>query len=187
MTDKLKTSCVSPEFVASFVNVFEPAQQLNGGEAYSVQMLIDEGADLEEMKQAVKNAIKNKWGDKPPKDLRSPFNYPDEDKIKQRPEYGGKIYVNAKNKNQQPGILAPDKSIIGESRRTEIYSGMVARAHLNAYAYDAAGNRGVAFGLNHIMKIRDGEPLGGRPQVEDAFAEVEVPKPANDNSDIYDL
>ncbi|MEM5819099.1 MAG: ssDNA-binding protein, partial [Desulfitobacterium hafniense] len=33
------------------------------------------------------------------------------------------------------------------------------------------GQRGVAVGLNNIVKIQDGEPLGGRVRAQDEFAD----------------
>jgi len=39
-------------------------------------------------------------------------------------------------------------------------SGDYIRVSVNAYAYDAAGNRGVAFGLNNVLFVERGEPLG---------------------------
>ena len=37
-------------------------------------------------------------------------------------------------------------------------------------AFSANGNRGIAAGLNNLQKVRDGEPLGGKPRAEDDFA-----------------
>ena len=43
----------------------------------------------------------------------------------------------------------------------EIYSGCYARAIINFYVYDRNGNKGISAGLNAIMKLYDGEALGG--------------------------
>jgi hypothetical protein len=49
-------------------------------------------------------------------------------------------------------------------------SGDFIRVSVNAYAYDAAGNRGVSFGLNNVLLDRKGEPLGGsRPSAAQEF------------------
>lgn len=45
--------------------------------------------------------------------------------------------------------------------RSEIYSGVYARVSLRSYAYNAAGNMGISFGLANVQKVADGEPLGG--------------------------
>jgi hypothetical protein len=41
-----------------------------------------------------------------------------------------------------------------------LQSGNYGAAELNFYGYDAAGNRGVAAGLNSVWITRKGEPLG---------------------------
>jgi hypothetical protein len=38
------------------------------------------------------------------------------------------------------------------------------------YSFNTNGNKGIAFGLNNLQKIRDGEPLGSRSRAEDDFA-----------------
>jgi len=52
----------------------------------------------------------------------------------------------------------------------EFYSGCYGAAVLNFYPYDANGNRGVAAGLNVVVKTRDGEKLGGGVNVEEALS-----------------
>lgn len=42
------------------------------------------------------------------------------------------------------------------------------------YAYDVNGNRGVACGLNNIMKYKDDERLGGRASAESDFADLDM-------------
>ena len=42
------------------------------------------------------------------------------------------------------------------------------------FGYDVSGNRGVACGLNNIMKFKDGERLGGRSSAESDFADVSM-------------
>jgi hypothetical protein len=44
------------------------------------------------------------------------------------------------------------------------------RVSLNAYAYSQAGNNGVSFGLNNILLLKKGQPLGGsKPSAADDF------------------
>ncbi|WP_423787999.1 ssDNA-binding protein, partial [Klebsiella pneumoniae] len=38
--------------------------------------------------------------------------------------------------------------------------------------YEQSGNKGVAFGLQNLQKLRDGEPLGGRVPASKAFEAV---------------
>ena len=61
------------------------------------------------------------------------------------------------------------KAIIDPSR---VYAGVWAIIHTNCYAYDNKGNRGVAFGLEHVQIVRDDEPLDGRTKVDSAFKAI---------------
>lgn len=54
----------------------------------------------------------------------------------------------------------------------EIYSGVWAIVSVTFFGYDVSGNRGVACGLNNIMKFKDGERLGGRASAESDFADI---------------
>ena len=53
----------------------------------------------------------------------------------------------------------------------DLYSGCYGRASITFYAFNSNGNKGIACGLNNLMKTSDGEPLGGRSLAEDDFAE----------------
>ena len=63
----------------------------------------------------------------------------------------------------------------------EFYSGCWAIASVNAYAYDNAGNRGAAFGLLNLQKIKDDKPFGIHSKPEEDF------KPIGNSSSTDDL
>lgn len=55
----------------------------------------------------------------------------------------------------------------------EVWSGQLARASVRAFAYDNSGNRGVAFGLEHVQIVKtDMERMDGRRSAEQAFGDV---------------
>ena len=54
---------------------------------------------------------------------------------------------------------------------TEFYSGCYGKASINFYAYNTNGNKGIACGLNNLMKTKDGEALAGRAKAIDDFAD----------------
>lgn len=56
-------------------------------------------------------------------------------------------------------IVYGDKTPITDPQ--ELYSGCYGRAIINFYVYDTQGNKGISAGLNGVMKLYDGEPLGG--------------------------
>ena len=105
-----------------------------------------------------KQAGKAKFGGKVPANLKTPLRDGDED----RPDdevYAGKYFINA-NAKTKPGIIDKAGNPIIDS--TEFYSGCYGHASITFFAFNTSGNKGIACGLNNIMKTRDGESLGGR-------------------------
>ena len=45
--------------------------------------------------------------------------------------------------------------------KNEFYSGCYGKASITLYPYDASGTKGIAAGLNAVMKTEDGDKLGG--------------------------
>lgn len=99
------------------------------------------------------------------------------------PEYEGKWICSMKMTtqfdNRGPGVVDIRRAPI--VNRDDFYSGCYAIANINAYAYDNE-SKGVSFGLNHVMKMGDGEKLVNTVSAEDAFAEIDPSKYGFDNS-----
>jgi hypothetical protein len=159
----------------SYVNVWEP-KAINGGDdaKYSVSILIPKSdtAQIEAIKKDIEEAKvegKAKWGGKIPPKLKTPLRDGDEERPDD-PIYVGHYFINANSKDQ-PGIL--DRRKIRITTQSEFYSGCYGNVSVNFYAYDAAGNRGIACGLNNLQKVRDGECLGGKTRAEDDFDSYE--------------
>lgn len=172
----------SPKFRASFVWAFKPQPPMEGstGEPkYGVTMLFDEAARktpaYELMKKLALHAAKEKFGDKLKPDgkgwfvgLRNPFR--DGAEKSELEGYEGMTFASATSK-MQPGIVDQNLSrIISED---DFYSGCYARATVTAYGYDKAGNKGVAFGLQNLQKLGDGDRFSGRTAAEDDFDSVD--------------
>lgn len=185
----------TPEFRVAFPAVFKPKRNdLNGKDEYSLVALFPKGADLSGLKKAAQEALEKKFGaDKAkwPKNLRSPFR-DQGDREKENDEgvmtlpqgyEKGAIYLNLRS-GQRPGVVNHNvEDIIDES---EFYGGCWARASVNAYAYDQKGNRGVAFGLGNIQKLKDDDAFGNRTKPEEDFAAVAAPE-ASANTSAGDL
>lgn len=171
---------MTPEFRVSYPNVFKSKKNdLNGKEEYSLVALFPKGADLTKLVEAAKQAIEDKWGANKPANLRSPFRK-QEDRAKLDEVSGKKVlpsgmeegatYLNLKSE-QRPGLV--DQTVQDILDTSQFYAGCYARATIRAYAYDAKGNKGVAFGLINIQKTRDGDPFGNRTKAQDDFAPIE--------------
>jgi hypothetical protein len=85
------------------------------------------------------------------------------------PECKGHWVMTASSKDK-PGVVGPDRAPI--INPTEIYSGCYGYAQVRFYAFARSGNLGIGCALNHVMKIRDGEPLSGRESPDEAFAAI---------------
>lgn len=162
----------TPEFRVSFPNVFKPFAFEGQDAKYSIVMLFPKSTDLKELQALAKKAIEDKWTDPVKREqvLKNPkFKNPFRDGDTERPDtdgYAGMIFITATSK-QKPGVV--DRNVQPIISEDEFYAGCYAKASVTAYAYDKAGNVGVAFGLQNVMKVRDGESFSGRRRPEDDF------------------
>ncbi|TVZ81262.1 uncharacterized protein DUF2815 [Aeribacillus composti] len=193
MIDNNATKVITGKVRLSYVHVFQP-QSIDGGEEkYSTSILIpkEDKETLRKIKTAIEAAKelgKSQWGGKIPANLKLPLRDGDEE----RPDdeaYAGHYFINASSKTK-PGIAKPiGKTPDGKTKfeeitdSTEVYSGCYARISINFYPFNKNGNRGIAVGLNNIVKVQDGEPLGGRARLEDEFAEIEFDDVLEDDDD----
>lgn len=167
-----KTNAISPPGIASYAFVFTPQPSMNAGQEpkYSITVLVDKDEDLSEMKRAVINAAVKKFGDKAKNMIKSgrlqlPFRNGDEDR-EDDPLYKGKIFFSAKS-GTKPQVV--DRKLREIEDHMDFYSGCVCRVSVNAYGYDVNGNKGVAFGLNNVQKVGEGNRLAGRRPAADDF------------------
>ncbi|HRR77720.1 MAG TPA: DUF2815 family protein [Ruminococcus sp.] len=163
----------------SFVHVWEP-QSINGSAPkYSISLIIPKSdtKTIEKIKAATQTAydeglskLKGNGKSVPSLDkLKTPLRDGDIDRPDD-PAYADSYFINATS-NTAPGIIDADRQPILD--HNEVYSGCYGRASINLYAFNSNGNRGIAAGLNHLMKARDGEPLGGRTTAENDFSDLD--------------
>lgn len=155
---------ITPECRLSYPYLFEA----NEDGKYSVELIFEPGTDLSELKVAAQQAIKDKWGDNPPKGLRSPFR---DGADRESEAYEGATFIGAKSKTPPGVVQGPNRAQV--INKSDVYAGCYVMCQLSVYAYDVDKNKGVTFGLNHVWKIRDGEPFGSRQTAEEAFADVD--------------
>lgn len=170
------TKVITGEVRLSYANLWEP-KSINGGTPkYSVSIIIpkSDARTLAKINAAIEAAyregetkLKGNGKTVPPlASLKTPLR----DGDTERPDdeaYADSYFINA-NSGTAPGIVDTNCDPIFE--HSQIYSGVYARASVNFYAFNSNGNKGVACGLNNIQKLRDGDPLGGKPRAEDDFA-----------------
>ena len=159
----------------SYAHVWETVSVNGGAEKYSVSVLIpkDDKETIEAVEKAIDAAIEegiSKFGGKKPNKAAIKIPLRDGDIERDDEAYKNHYFLNA-NSTTAPQVV--DKAVKPILDRGEVYSGCYARVSLNFYAFNSNGNRGIACGLGNIQKIKDGEPLGGRPTAADDFSSVE--------------
>lgn len=182
---------LTPVFRISYPNVFTARAASEGQKPkYSISMIfpktftkeycdkfsakVDEQLALYNgLKTAVYHAIVQKWGPdktKWPKNLKLPFRDGSE---KDQDGYGPDVvFVNASSDNK-PGVV--DQGVQAIIEPSKFYGGAYGRAKVRAFAYDKAGNKGVAFGLNNVQLVADGEPFSSRSTPEEDFTSIAQP------------
>jgi len=170
----MTTRVVTDKVRFSFCNVCSPRRnEFNGKDEFSTQILVakSDTATVAALKAAAKAALATKWGDKVPTKVRNPMRDGDTetkgDGSALGPEYKDHFFMTVKS-SKRPGII--DSSGVELLGHDDVASGDWGRVSLNAYAYDAAGNKGVSFGLNNVQLMNKGESLGGgRPSAAADF------------------
>lgn len=156
----------------SYVNVFTPkAIEPGAPEKYSVSLLIpkSDAETLTKIKGVIdllKEQAKVKYGGKLPANFKLPLRDGDVDREDDE-AYAGHCFINA-NATTRPGVVDKKYNKIIDSE--EFYSGCYGHASVNFYLYDKSGSKGIACGLNNLMKTKEGEFLGGKSSPEADFA-----------------
>ena len=169
--DTANTAILTPVARLSYPSLFKARAMQEGQELkYSAVLLFPKDADLKSLKQAVEVATAKKWPDakKRPANLRSPFRDGDADRSGTE-GYENVIFITASNK-LRPVVVDQDVHPVLSLPITEdsiaqaedvVYAGCYVKALVRAYAYDQKGNRGVAFSLEMLQKVKDGERFSG--------------------------
>lgn len=139
---------------------------------------------------AIQKGIESKWGGKKPVSLKLPLR--DGDEEREDEAYKDSFFVNA-NCDQRPAVVDKKKRPYAtiEDQEVDVYSGCYVYANISFYPFNSNGNKGIACGLNCLMKAANGDALSSRVSVDTAFADIEVVEatdtdevPTDDYSDL---
>ena len=174
----------------SYAKIFKPEKNdLSGKEEYSCMVLVPKAdtKTVSALKNAIKTAIKGRFGDKQPKGIRIPLRDGDKNgdggvpsgaEAGQAP-YGDHYFINCKN-TRQPAIVDQKRRDILDPN--QIVSGDYVRVSVNAFGYDNK-SKGVSFGLNAVQLVRKGDPLGSSFSAQNAFDDLPEQEEATDSSE----
>lgn len=187
MTTAAQTKVVTGVVRLSYVNIFEPVVK-NGKEKFSTTLLIPkkDKATLDKIRAAQEAAAVKKWPNKRPAKLAYTLHDGDGPRPSDGEAFGAECkghFVLSVASNEKPGVIDSASNPILD--KFEVKSGDYARVSINAYGFEAEGKKGVSFGLQNIMKVRDGESLSGRSRAEDDFKDF-VGKDDEDDESLYD-
>jgi hypothetical protein len=183
MNDNTTTRIKIGEVRLSYCHLFQPEAVADGGEKkYSVSLLIPKSNAklVTDVKAAIKAAfqdgISSRFGGKQP--APGTWKNPLRDGDAERPDdetYAGCYFINATSKTK-PGIVKivkmnGEKKLVEVTDENEVYSGCYGVVSVNFFAFNNAGNKGVAAGLNNVLKTKDGEFLGGRASAQSEFGD----------------
>lgn len=172
----MSTKIITGKVRFSYVNVFEPREDQNGGvPKYGITLLIPKSdtATLEKIKAAMAEARENfcKKNGANALPVKPNHTLHDGDGVRDSgdpygPECKGCYVITVSNK-QKPVIVDNMRNLITDPG--ELYSGCYGRAAINFYAYSRNGKKGISAGLLSIQKLHDGEALGGAVGSADDF------------------
>jgi len=192
--DNVTTKVMIGEVRFSYVHLFTPDQIDDSSEPkYSVSLIIPKSNKrlINDIKAAIdialENGVSSKFGGKKPTGWKSPLRDGDLD----RPDdnaYANSFFINASSR-MKPGVVKRDKvlgknALVQITDEEEVYSGCYGYASVNFFAFSTAGNKGVAAGLNNVLKTRDGDYLGGRLSAEADFADINA-QLEDDDENLY--
>ena len=184
------TNITTGEVRLSFVHLFKPyAFQPGSEEKFSCTILVPK-SDMDTMARinaaieaAKQRGISEKWNGVAPPMIPTPVYDGDgvrpSDGMAFGPECKGHWVFTASAKADYPPEVVDRQGnpIINQS---EVYSGMFARVNVTFYPYAYGGKKGVGCGLGPVMKMRDGESLGGSaPTAAQAFGAPQTAQQEN--------
>jgi hypothetical protein len=162
---------MTPVGISSFLNLKEPRAIVEGSEPrYSLTLIFDKAAqatpEFKRLEQGIDEAQRQKWPNRLPPGLRSPFRDGAEKAGKYDGYKAGDIYISPWTKDK-PGCVDINRQDILDW--SEFYAGWTARANVRPFGYDTGGNRGCGLFLDSVQFLRPGKRLDGRKAASESF------------------
>ena len=183
MAENTNTKVRIGECRLSYCHLFQPEAVADGGEKkYSVSIIIPKSNTklVAEIKAAIEAAAAagiSKFGGRRPANLKTPLRDGDLERADDD-AYADAWFINASSKGK-PGVVKVmnvqgEKKLVEVTNEEEVYSGCYGYVSVNFFAFNNAGNKGVAAGLNNVLKTKDGTFLGGRTSAQTDFGDMDL-------------
>ena len=183
MAENTNTKVRIGEVRLSYCHLFQPEAVADGGEKkYSVSIIIPKSNTklVAEVKAAIEAAAAagiSKFGGRRPANLKTPLRDGDLERADDD-AYADAWFINASSKGK-PGVVKVmnvqgEKKLVEVTNEEEVYSGCYGYVSVNFFAFNNAGNKGVAAGLNNVLKTKDGTFLGGRTSAQTDFGDMDL-------------
>ena len=195
MNDNTTTRIKIGEVRLSYCHLFQPEAVADGGEKkYSVSIIIPKSNTklVAEIRAAIEAAategVSTKFGGRRPASLKTPLRDGDLERADDE-SYADAWFINASSKTK-PGVVKVmnvqgEKKLVEVNDEDEVYSGCYGYVSVNFFAFNNAGNKGVAAGLNNVLKTKDGAFLGGRSSAQSDFGDMDLSGLGEDEDDVY--
>lgn len=140
----------------SYPALFEPESFKDSKAKYKCAIIFDDSeVDLGFLKKLGKKVINEKFGDKIPKNLVTPWR--DGEEREDSAGYGeGTTFMNVAS-DYKPLVIDRKSNKITD--QTEIYAGCYVRLIVSPFVYTQP-KKGLSFGLLAVQKLKDGEAFG---------------------------
>lgn len=170
----------------SYVHLFKPYAATPGQEEkFSVTVLVPK-SDVDTMNRinaaieaAKQRGTAEKWNGVCPPVVPTPVHDGDGVRPSDGMPFGAEckghwVFTASAKADYPPEVVDANMNpIINQS---EIYSGIYARVNVNFFPYSFGGKKGIGCGLGPVMKLEDGESLGGSaPTAAQAFGAMSQP------------
>jgi hypothetical protein len=173
-TNGRSENLTTPEFRVSFPYCYTPRPNTldpTKPPKYEMTAVFAPGTDLSALEAAAHAAIKSKWGDKVPHNLKWPFLDAHKKDPDNFPPGSIMLRTSRAQKSGPPPVVDHNVAPIVEA---QFYGGCYALMQTNAFCYPPTPQPmvvpGVAFGLNMVQKTRDGAPFAKTDKPDEVFS-----------------
>jgi hypothetical protein len=170
-----KITFTTPVGRLSYPHLFKPQPPMAEGDKpkFGCAVIFDAETDISAIEDIVQQVALDHFGEAGMKKIGKRFRSPLREDGEEKGYPEGSVFFNARS-TRAPGLVSRYKDpetgkLLPIEDESLLYPGCDVKVNVTAYAFDVSGNRGVALGLNHVLKYADNDRLDGRRNADVAF------------------